>query len=303
MFGAFWLILLSPIGVRRQSRWLLFLAGAFLFAPSIALVQLRLQGEISRLLATLVGTEAYRRDILILSIPAVLLSGVIQEAAKLLPIVVYAYVIRKQKLMPRFTLSMGALVGAGYGVVEAQWLINAIFAAGFSFDLVSVYGLVALAGFWERFFTVAFHTASGAVLGWGIARRKWWLFYLVTTVWHALLNYSVILFQVGILSSLQVELIIAVMADILFVYAFLLRWRSLPEAELAKMTPPEVIPPVETITGVPESPVATETIKPSAVSQPEPPEERPAEKPETDSSTGSGTEPLRTEHKNTDEPR
>jgi hypothetical protein len=93
------------------------------------------------------------------------------------------------------------------------------------------------------------------------------------------------------------------MADILFVYAFLLRWRSLPEAELAKMTPPEVIPPVETITGVPESPVATETIKPSDVSQPESPEERPAEKPETDSSTGNGTEPLRTEHKNTDEPR
>jgi hypothetical protein len=151
VFGAFWLILLSPLGIKRPSRWLLFLVGAFLFAPSIALVQLRLQGEISRLLATLVGTEAYRRDILILSIPAVLLSGVIQEAAKFVPIVVYAYVIRKQKLMPRFTLSMGALVGAGYGVVEAQWLINAIFAAGFSFDLVSVYGLVALAGFWERF--------------------------------------------------------------------------------------------------------------------------------------------------------
>jgi hypothetical protein len=58
---------------------------------------------------------------------------------------------------------MGALVGAGYGVIEAQWLMNAIFAAGFSLGMVSTYGLIVLAGFWERFFTIAFHTASGAV--------------------------------------------------------------------------------------------------------------------------------------------
>jgi hypothetical protein len=163
---------------------------------------------------------------------------------------------------------MGALVGAGYGVIEAQWLMNAIFAAGFSLGMVSTYGLIVLAGFWERFFTIAFHTASGAVLGWGIAGRKWWLFYLIATAWHILLNYSVILYQVGAVSSLQVELAIAVMADFLFVYAFLLRWRNTPETELTKLiTPSEITLPEEIETATSETPAKVDATKPSEAPQ------------------------------------
>lgn len=237
IFGAFWLLLLAPLGWKRLPRWLIFLSGALIFIPSIALVQLPLQRGLSRFLVAFVGIQAYQRDILFLAIPAVMVSGIVQEAAKLIPIAVYWY-IRKHSLMPRFGLCIGALAGAGYGVFEAQWLLNDIFAAGFNLSWVYTFGLIALGGFWERFFTVAFHTASGAVLGWGLAKGKWWLFYLLTSFWHFALNYTVVLYKTSILSNLQVYFLIAVFADVIFVFAFLLRWRNMPQTELEKMMVP-----------------------------------------------------------------
>jgi RsiW-degrading membrane proteinase PrsW (M82 family) len=117
LFGAFWLILLSPIRLAPPSRWFLLLAGLLMFAPSIALVQLPLQAWVSRLIVVVVGVAAYQRNITLLAIPAVILSGIIQEGAKLIPIAAYAG-WRKQPI-PRFGLSIGALVGLGYGVTEA----------------------------------------------------------------------------------------------------------------------------------------------------------------------------------------
>jgi hypothetical protein len=237
------------------------LAGLLMFAPSIALVQLPLQAWVSRLIVVVVGVAAYQRNITLLAIPAVILSGIIQEGAKLIPIAAYAG-WRKQPI-PRFGLSIGALVGLGYGVTEAQWLLNAIFAGGFNLGLVSTYGLVAISGFWERFFTVAFHTASGAVLGWGIARRKWWYFYLITVAWHVVLNYTVILFQVGAFTVWQTEFAIAMVANGLFIYAFWLRWRNLTEIELSEIAPLAEImtnPPTEKVTA-PGEVIPSETLR------------------------------------------
>lgn len=274
IFGAFWLLLLTPLGWKRPARWFVFLSGAFIFVPSIALVQLPLQRALSLFLAAQLGIATYERDIIYLSIPAVLISGIVQEAAKLIPIAIY-WLIRKRDLMPRFGLAIGALVGAGYGVFEAQWLLSEIFAAGFDFSWLSAFGLIALGGFWERFFTVAFHTASGAVMGWGLAKGKWWLFYLFTTFWHFALNYTVVLYRTNNLSNLQVELLIAIMADIIFVFAFLLRWRTvkLPELEKAVLTA-EPLPTAETTLPASDNTAPSEVTKQSETKADEPPQPR-----------------------------
>ncbi len=238
VFGAFWLLLLAPLGWRKISLWLLFIGGAIVFIPAIALVQLPLQRSLSQFIVALVGAQTYQQDILVLAIPAVLVSGLVQEAAKLIPVYVY-WEMRKRQILPKFGLSLGALAGAGFGVFEAQWLLNGIFAQGFNLGWVSTFGLAVLAGFWERFFTVAFHTASGALLGWGTAGRKARLFFLLTTFWHFVLNYTVVLYQTGIMTSVQTEFAIAVAADLIFFAAFLLRWRSTPMTELDKFLPPE----------------------------------------------------------------
>lgn len=258
IFGAFWLLLLAPLGWRRVRLWLLFLIGAVLFVPAIALVQLPIQRALSQFIVALVGIETYQEDILVLSVPAVLVSGLVQEAAKLLPVFVF-WEMRKRAWLPKFGLSVGAIVGAGFGVFEAQWLLNSIFAAGFTLGWVSTFGLEALGGFWERFFSIAFHVGSGALLGWGVARRRAWLFFLLTTILHVLLNYTVILFQTGILTAIQVEFAIAIVADITFFIAFMLRWRDFPMEKLEKYLPPEQIAPTEaTISSVvPDNSIVT----------------------------------------------
>jgi len=268
-FGCFWLAMLAPVGWRRPILWLIFLTGVVIFIPSIALVQLPLQRATSFFLVDLVGIEAYERDIILLSIPAVLLSGVVQEAAKLIPILVY-WLIRKRGLLPRFSLSIGALAGAGYGVFEAYWLLSEVFAAGFTLSWISTYGLVALSGFWERFFTVAFHTASGAVMGWGVGRGKWWLFYLLTVLWHFIINYTVVLFQTGILSNFQVEFLIALLADAMFFLAFWLRWRMLKFPEMEKPYPPVIQPmPVAEAPTETNGTIQAETTSPTGIVGPQ----------------------------------
>jgi len=261
--------MLAPLGWKHPVRWLIFLAGALIFGPSIVLVQLPLQRAVSYYLVDLVGLEAYQRDIIFLSIPAVILSGVVQEAAKLIPIIVY-WLIRKRELVPRFSLGIGALAGAGYGVFEAYWLLSEIFAAGFSLSWLSAFGLIALAGFWERFFTIAFHSASGAVLGWGLAKRKGWLFYLLTTFWHFILNYTVVLFQTGVLSNLQVEFLIALLADALFFLAFWLRWRTVkfPETETPPLLAGQVTSAAEPMT-TSDGETSAETLNQAGTAQPQ----------------------------------
>jgi len=49
------------------------------------------------------------------------------------------------------------------------WVHNAIFASGWSWEAVQTGGVIALAGFWERFFTLAFHIAVSALAGYGLA--------------------------------------------------------------------------------------------------------------------------------------
>ena len=87
-------------------------------------------------------------------------------------------------------------------------------------------GVVALAGFWERFFTLAFHTAASALAGYGLARGWGWQFYLIASFLHAFLNYSVILLQSELITIIQLEIFVAVWAVLVTAGALWLRWRK-----------------------------------------------------------------------------
>ena len=126
---------------------------------------------------------------------------------------------------PKNRIIVGAIAGVGFGVFEAQWVLNSIFAQGWSPALIQA-GFMGIAGFWERFFTIAFHTASAGLAGWGLARGYGWQFYLITSFIHFLSNYTIILLQKGILSSFSIEIIIAVIAVLLFAAVSWLRWRK-----------------------------------------------------------------------------
>jgi len=165
------------------------------------------------------------RWLLLAGIPLMLLTGLVQEGSKLVPVVVY-WRRSGRNIDPKLGLAIGAVAGAGFAIFEAQYFHNLIFASGWTWEWVQAYGFVALLPFWERFFTVAAHIAFSALAGYGLARGRGWQFYLIASGLHALLNYGAVLWQAGLLTDLHVEIYVAVIAVVVTAWALWLRWRK-----------------------------------------------------------------------------
>jgi len=136
---------------------------------------------------------------------------------------------------PKFGLIAGALAGAGFGVFEAVWVHNTIFASGWTWHLVETNGTLALLGFWERLFAVGFHIAASALAGYGLAKHLGWQFYLIAGFLHGLTNYAVVLLQKQVLTSYQIEIYIAVIAIAVTSVVLWLRWRRRDVADVLEL--------------------------------------------------------------------
>jgi RsiW-degrading membrane proteinase PrsW (M82 family) len=233
VFAVVWLIIYRPWTFNKAWWVVITIIGAFLTWTAIAFIQIPLQTWTNNGLVDWLGADNFLKWLLVTGIPLVLLSGLVQEAAKLVP-VIFMWSTRSRQLDPLTGLYAGAISGAGFGILEAVWVHNSIFSAGWTWDLVSVYGTTALLGFWERFFTIGLHIASGALAGYGWAKGWKWQFYLIATGLHALANYGAILLNKGSLTTNQVELYVAVVSIGATVLAFLmLRNSAQPPAEVA----------------------------------------------------------------------
>jgi len=160
-----------------------------------------------------------------LGIPQILISGLVQEGAKLVPIVMY-WRHEDRSLDPKLGLAIGAVAGAGFGIFEAQWAHNTILASVNIWEALKANGLIALVGFWERFSAVAAHTAFSALAGYGLAKGKGWQFYLIASFLHAFLNYGAVLFKSGVLNIVRMEIYATVYALLVTGWALWLRWRK-----------------------------------------------------------------------------
>ena len=230
VFGAIWFApYWTPI-LKKPWAWAVLVGSALLTWAAASFIQIPLQIWSGQALNHFWSQEVLMRWLLLAGIPAILLSGLVQEGAKLVPVVVYWW--RKgRRIDPKLGLAIGAVAGMGFGVFEAQWVHNTIFAAGWTWEAVQTGGLVALAPFWERFFVVAFHTASCALAGWGLAKGWGWQFYLLASFLHAFINYSAVLLISGLITGIQIEIFVAVWAMLVTGGALWLRWRK--PAELA----------------------------------------------------------------------
>ena len=228
-FGAVWLAGYRPPLFKKLWLWAVLVSSAFLTLVAMSFILIPLQNW--------TGLALSHVDILVVGIPLVLLSGLVQEGAKLVPVVVY-WQRSGKSIDPKLGLAIGAVAGAGFGIFEAQWAHNAIFASGWTWEAVQTYGFWALAGFWERFFGVAAHIALSALAGYGLAKGWGWQFFLIASVLHGLLNYSVVLYQAGLLTVVHVEIYAAVLAVVITVWALWLRWRK-----TADMAEPEISSP------------------------------------------------------------
>ena len=234
VFGAIWLAPYWPPLFKKYWLWAVLVSSAILSLAAVSFIQIPLQIWAGQALNYFWSEEILMSWLMLAGIPQILLSGLVQEGSKLAPVVIYWW--RKgRNIDPKLGLAIGAVAGAGLGVFEAIWVHNNIFAAGWSWEAVQTGGIMALAGFWERFFAVAFHIAASALAGYGLAKGWGWQFYLLAAFLHAFLNYSVVLLQSGLITIIQLEIFAAVWAVLVTAGALWLRWKK--SAELAE---PEV---------------------------------------------------------------
>ena len=227
VFGAVWYaVYWTPI-LGRPSAWAVLSFSAFFTWAAVCFIQVPLQSLTTRGMDLIWDQATLMRWMLLAIIPQILYSGLVQEGAKLLP-VVFVWQRKKSSITAGTGLALGAVAGLGFGIFEAVWIHNSIFISGW--DLSSsiattgiIYGLLP---FWERFFTVAFHAASSAIAGWGLARGKGWQFYLIASFAHAVLNYSIVLYSNGYFSQMQVSSYVAVLSLITTAGALWLRFRK-----------------------------------------------------------------------------
>jgi len=231
VFGAIWFSpYWTPI-LKKPWTWAVLVTSAILSLVAVTFIQIPLQFWTGQALNHFWSQEILMRWLLLAGIPGILLSGLVQEGSKLVPVVVYWW--RKgRNIDPKLGLAIGAVAGLGFGVFEAVWVHNTIFASGWSWEVVETGGLVTLAGFWERFFTVAIHIAMSALAGYGLAKGWGWQFYLLASFLHAFANYSTVLFYSGLITVIQVEIFVAVWSVLVTTGALWLRWRK--SAELAE---------------------------------------------------------------------
>ncbi len=226
IFGAVWLACFWPPLIKKPWHWAVMVGSAIITLAAISFVQIPfLQRPIGNAMLQTWGSENLMNWLLLSGIPSVLISGLVQEGAKMIPVVIYWW-RKNMKIDYKLGITLGAVAGAGFGIFEAQWIHNAVIAMGWSWDLVQKTGLEALTPFTERFFVIAFSTASSALAGYGLAKGKGWQFYLIVSILHTILNYSILLLQSKILSFVQVEIFIAIWTILVTAVALWLRWKK-----------------------------------------------------------------------------
>ncbi|MFC1901758.1 YhfC family glutamic-type intramembrane protease [Chloroflexota bacterium] len=223
LFGAFWLVFYWPPLFKKHWLWAVLAGSAALSLAAVSFVQIPLQVLVGQALGSFWGQDVIYDWLLLASIPQILLSGLVQEGAKMVPMVVWWW-RRGKDITPRLGLAIGAIAGAGLGIFEAVWAHGRIFASGWTLQALQTDGFLAVAGFWERFFAVGFHIAASALVGYGLAKGKGWQFYLIAALLHAALNYSIVLLQKGFFTIVHLETYAAVLAVLVAAAALLLRW-------------------------------------------------------------------------------
>jgi RsiW-degrading membrane proteinase PrsW (M82 family) len=229
-FGAIWLVAHWPPLFKNPWFWAVAVVSAFLTVVALAFIQVPIQNWIGEWLVKTLSNDTLFTWLMLLGIPQVLVSGLVQEGAKMVPVAFWWWRSGK-KIDPKLGLAIGVIAGAGFGVFEAVWVHNQMFLAGWTTLAFQTDGFLGIAGFWEKFFTVGFHIAASALVGYGLAKGKGWQYYLITAGLHALLNYCVVIIQKGYFSVVQLEVYVAIVAVAVAVWALLLRWGRASEED------------------------------------------------------------------------
>jgi RsiW-degrading membrane proteinase PrsW (M82 family) len=226
VFTAIWLVCYRPPLVSKPWLWAVFFGGAIMTPIAIAVSYFPIGLAVTRICNHFWSQETILGWSWLISIPSILVFGLIWEGAKLLPVSVYWW-RKNMDIEPELGLLVGAVAGAGFGLLLSQWAFNYfILDSKWSWELVQVKGFPAISGFWEGFFVLGLNVASTALAGWGLAKGWGWKFYLLAVLVYFITNYNTVLVNFGLISTTQAQFIIAAWALIVVGVTLWLRERK-----------------------------------------------------------------------------
>ena len=227
VLGGIWLALFWPPMLKKPWLWVVAIGSAFLTFTACAFVQTPLviwTQEVGNNLWD-PAKLGYIDLILLVGIPQMLFVGIVEEAAKFVPVLFYWWG-NKRSLTPKFGLMLGAVSGAGFGILET---INKI-------NMNSVYRWnwlpqgVGQSGILSSVTSIIFHTASTALLGYGLTKRKAWLYFMIVVLAHGFGDYvSIILQRNNRLTTIQVDLLDGILLLAITIVVLWLRWHKTKE--------------------------------------------------------------------------
>lgn len=202
LFGLLWLLLYRPPLFKQPRLWLVMLGGALAGVLAVSFIQTPLSMLINKLWQEGAGLGR----LLLVGVVSVVMIGLVQEGAKLLPLLT----LRKQQggeLDEPQGFSAGAVSGFGYGFLETFYVMNFLFASGWNWDvLANEYPALVLTGV-ERVCMLGLNMGLSALAGWGLAKGKGLRFYLLAAGLHALVAFISFL-----MANLNFPVVIAEMA-------------------------------------------------------------------------------------------
>jgi RsiW-degrading membrane proteinase PrsW (M82 family) len=226
VFGVIWLACYRPPFITKPWLWAVLAAGAILAPIAIVITSFPVGIGIAKLYSYFWSQQTIEGWAWLLSIPSIFIFGLVWEGAKLLPVGVYWW-RKNREIEPKFGLLIGAVAGAGFGILQAQWALNYFIRDyNWSWQLVQAVRMLKDLRLWESFFVLGLNVASTALAGWGVAKGWGWKFYLLAGFVYLVTNYNTVLMHYELVSATQAQFIIATWALIVVGVTLWLRERK-----------------------------------------------------------------------------
>ena len=222
-FGAVWLAAHWPPLSRQRGLWVIGIASAFLTMGAFAFVRTPLQFYYDRLVNHFMTRAAIGDWLMLLGIPSIIISGLVLEGAKMVPMVIF-WSKRDFRITPAMGLAIGAVAGAGFGIFDAFQTFGTVFSNGWTTAAFGQ-GFAGIIDFWLRFFSIGFQMAASAMVGYGLARGRGWQYWLVASGFHALFLYGAYFYAKGYFGLPALGVYVAFVAVILTAVVLIVRYR------------------------------------------------------------------------------
>jgi hypothetical protein len=230
LFGVIWMACFRPPLFSKFWLWAILPFGAMITLLAVAVLQLPFQSWIEHVIQAPYHDEHHIMPFLLAALPVLVVSALVQEGAKLVPAVTY-WQLEKRKINPVLGMQIGAVAGAGFGMLQAQWVHNAIFASGWTFEMVQIEGIGELFVFYESVFIVAMHVTTAALSGYGLAKGWGWQFYLLASLIHIGMYTICFLIHAHFIPHVMGELAMSLYIEAIMVAVIIVGERSTKRAE------------------------------------------------------------------------